>query len=360
MKKVLSYLLLSALNLFFYSCIGNSDVLSLDVKEVDYLNKSQITIDGEKLDWNIEGSIEMAIRDSLLMFVGEDVDGFLKVFSLNSFNQIGKFCLKGRAKNEFIQAVSLTEQTYVNKGNIIYPLVNIPAFELKEINVTESLRKQSTVVSSVTECSSKGEFILLDDDVNKRFESRLFQNSIEMKRRDIPVSYFLCDGKKEKTVRVFNRIMKIEDETDIYVPYVAQMSKHPDRNLIVEVHSGIDYIFYFDIDKKEHFAIHQAGTITYNDYLEYQKVGPLVFSDVAVASDYFFVLYWNGEYSKSFDKSERKPELILFDWEGNFINSVKLNQQIHSIEYDERNKVLYGINRIDETLYRFDVKHLIP
>ena len=359
MRISFSFFFLLSLFISISSCIRRSDALALDVKEVDYLNKSDMILVGNQLDWNIEGSYEMAIMDSLLMFVGTDVQGMLKVFSLNSQKQVGNFCLKGRAKNEFIEAASLTEQTYTDHGNIYYPIVNFPNNELKVINISESIKKHATVVTSVTECTSLGEFVLLDNDASKTFECRLVQNPVELKKREVPASYWVCNEDKQKRVRVFNRKMRIDDEHDIYIPYTGQLSKHPDRNLVVEVHSGIDYIFFFDFDAKKNFAIHQQGTISFNDLLTHKSVEPHMFSDVAVAKDYFFVLYWNGDYSNGFERKERKPELFVFDWDGNFLSGAKLDQRVMSIEYDENNKTLYGINRTTESLYKFDVKPLI-
>lgn len=50
------------------------------------------------------------------------------------------------------------------------------------------------------------------------------------------------------------------------------------------------------------------------------------------------------------------PEILVFDWDGNFVNRLKLDRPIITFAVSERNKELYAVSFLDEDinkLYRF-------
>ena len=59
------------------------------------------------------------------------------------------------------------------------------------------------------------------------------------------------------------------------------------------------------------------------------------------------------------DKMKRKAELIIFDWNGNYIENIKLDRRLASIGFDETNKKLFGLTFTEE-LYEYDLSTLLP
>lgn len=355
MKPFLLFVLFAQLP--FSWSMGKSKNLLLDVKEVDYLGKSRTTLVGKQLDWEVLGADDMIIQDSLLMFVTSDVNAQLKVFNLNTQKQVGGFCLKGRARNEFLQVVDLSRQTYVKDGDIYYPLVDPENNELKEVNVSESIRRQSTVVTSVSECRFPDTFVLLDNDINKRFVCSYYINTDVMDIKSIPVTHYIKTGDNVDVINVYGGKMKLEDKHSAITPYAGNLYKHPDRNLVVKVHAGMDYLFFFDFDRNKNFAVHQKGAVSFDDILPQNKDGKITFSDVALAKDCIFILYFDTPENRNLAKTDerRKPELLVFDWDGNFLWSAKFEKYINRIAYDEKNRILYGVNSILEELYSFSL-----
>lgn len=356
MKPFLLFVLFAQLP--FSCCMSKNKNLLLDVKEVDYLGKSRTTLAGNQLDWEVLGADDMIIQDSLLMFVTSDVKGQLKVFNLNTQKQVGSLCLKGRARNEFLQVVDLSKQTYVKDGDIYYPLMDPYNNELKEVNVSESIRRQSTVVTSVSECRFPDTFVLLDNDINKRFVCSYYINTDIMDIKSIPVTHYIKTGDNVEVVNVYGGKMKLEDNHSAMTPYAGNLYKHPDRNLVVKVHAGMDYLFFFDFDRNKNFAVHQKGAVSFDDILP-QDVRT-TFSDVAVTRDCIFILYFDTPENKNLAKTDerRKPELLVFDWDGNFLWSAKFEKYINRIAYDEKNRILYGINSILDEMYFFNLDEI--
>lgn len=356
MKPFLLFVLFAQLP--FSCCMSKNKNLLLDVKEVDYLGKSRTTLAGNQLDWEVLGADDMIIQDSLLMFVTSDVKGQLKVFNLNKQKQVGSLCLKGRARNEFLQVVDLSKQTYVKDGDIYYPLMDPYNNELKEVNVSESIRRQSTVVTNVSECRFPDTFVLLDNDINKRFVCSYYINTDVMDIKSIPVTHYIKTGDNVEVVNVYGGKMKLEDNHSAMTPYAGNLYKHPDRNLVIKVHAGMDYLFFFDFDRNKNFAVHQKGAVSFDDILP-QDVRT-TFSDVAVTRDCIFILYFDTPENRNLAKTDerRKPELLVFDWDGNFLWSAKFEKYINRIAYDEKNRILYGINSILDEMYFFNLDEI--
>lgn len=353
MKPFLLFVLFSQLPLSW--CMGKNKNLLLDVKEIDYLGKSCTTLVGNQLDWEVLGASDMIIQDSLLMFITSDVKGQLKVFNLNTQKQVGGFCLKGRARNEFLQVMDQSRQTYVKDGDIYYPLMDPYNNELKEVNVSESIRRQSTIVASVSECRFPDTFVLLDNDINKRFVCSYYVEPDVMDIKSIPVTHYVKTGDNVQVINVYGGKMKLEDKHSAIEPYAGNLYKHPDRNLVVKVHGGMDYLFFFDFDRNKNFAVHQKGAVSFDDILP--KDERITFSDVALARDCILILYFDTPENRNRTTSDERlnPELLVFDWDGNFLWSAKFAKSINRIAYDEKNRILYGMDSTLEELYSFSL-----
>ena len=108
-----------------------------------------------------------------------------------------------------------------------------------------------------------------------------------------PEIYALVENGVENEINVFPKRMKGADDRLMFAPYGGAMFKHPGRNIVAQLMSGMDYIIFFDFEKNKHFAIHQKGTPSFDD--EYPSLGrdQMFFTDAAVSDDYLFALYWN-------------------------------------------------------------------
>ena len=88
--------------LFVLSCGKEKSRLLIDVREVDFVNKSDVTLKGVplKADWPIDIR-DICVCDSfLLVETGEKIN-LLYVYS-DELELKGRFCSVGRARNEFL------------------------------------------------------------------------------------------------------------------------------------------------------------------------------------------------------------------------------------------------------------------
>lgn len=360
-KYCLLFVLLSLLTI---SCKKDPSIKTT-VKEVDFLNNTQDKVlEGILVD-SILGSSNIVIFDTLMMVQTSDPEGQIKVYSTRTLNLLGSFCKKGRARNEMNRLIVSTEQAYYKDGHVILVAVDVPNI-FKEIDITASLNSGSTVVISTQECMSlnDGEFMILGNDYNTRYE--FYRNVYENQTRNgenkrVPSRYYLYKEGKRKELKFFSSVMKSEVRTSFL--YIGNLYKHPSKNIVVQSFERLDYLLFMDFDSTKKFAVHNNGSLTFNDVFVRPTISRpddlLHFTDGASSSDYLMFLYWQGDYTRKQNKDRSNPEILVFDWDGNYITGFKLGNYVRSIEYDELHKKLYGLDA-DERLFAFDLNNILP
>src|SRR5574344_329187 len=130
--------------LMFFSCANREKHLLLDVRDIDYRNKTDFVLDGKLTDIEAIGMEDIIFCDSFLLVATSDPDGMIKVFNPTSFEEVARLCKKGRARNEFISMSVLYNRQYVKDGKTMIPVVN-NGYMLEELDFTSSMQQNSTV-----------------------------------------------------------------------------------------------------------------------------------------------------------------------------------------------------------------------
>ena len=365
-----------------------------EVHEVDYRNKSDITLKGTEVEaeWPLEMRA-IAVCDSFLLVKSGDNEHILYVYS-DDLKLKGRFGCIGRARNEFLTTTVQWSSAQIlrnEQGDAMIPLVDMQQ-GTKLLDLQKSLEAQSTVIAAqndflgrhiveYTDPDYPGRVVMstvvrnqyLDNDINHRFcFFHPITDGYEDKVYTEPVFAITLDTARVKEIRMLSRFEAKDSEyTNGF------MIKHPSRNIAVQVLHILDYILFFDLDNDRAFAIHQPGSPTFDDDLpaiEFMDIknadGTMTytsnrvpcFRDLAATESFFMVTYYNCDYCHNqtdvSDIEQAAPELLFFDWDGNFLKSFKLDTHVDDITYDEKNQILYGMDAANDRILRFDLKNL--
>ena len=380
--------------LLVLSCVNRKSRLLFEVHEVDYRNKSDITLNGTEVEaeWPLEMRA-IAVCDSFLLVKSGDNEHILYVYS-DDLKLKGGFGCIGRARNEFLSTSVqwFSAQILRNEhGDAMIPLVDMQQ-GTKLLDLQKSLEAQSTVIAAQNDFlgrhtfeyynkSFDGRVVMstvvrtqyLDNDINHRFSFfHPITEGYEDKVYTEPVFAITLDTARVKEIKMLSRFEAKDSEyTNGF------MIKHPSRNIAVQVLHIMDYILFFDLDNDRAFAIHQPGSPTFDDdlpaieytYTEnadgtttYIDTRVHCFRNLAATESFFMVTYYNCDYCHNqtdvSDIEQAAPELLFFDWDGNFLKSVRLDSHVDDITYDEKNQVLYGMDAANDRILRFDLKNL--
>lgn len=353
-QHVLSLLLVSV---SITSCgIRNTDI-DTEVKEVDFLNKTETTIKGDKIK-QLVGAKKIDIIDTLLIITTTLPEGQLEVYNTNTLELLGSFCKKGRARNEIIRLIDVN-QTFISEGHLIATVYD-DAYRLYEVDLTESIEKGSTIMRNIYESSRiMANTFLLGDDFNYRFEYTENDDFLGKGRKKIFSSYKIFNGNREEELKFFKSPMRVDNEKKINFPYVSTMIKHPNKNIVAGLFVHMDYLLFLNFDDNINYAVHQTGSLSFNDTYSDEEPWALHFTGCAPSSKYLMILYRNGDYTHdTMDGNYHIQELLIFDWEGNYITGAKMDRFVNRICYDEKHNCLYALN-YEEELYRYDLAEII-
>jgi len=332
------------------------------------------------------GVSDLALCDSFFIVMFYNGGPLMNVYSLE-WDLLGRFCYKGRAKNEFLDVPRMfSRQTLKGEnGNILIPLKE-GNYNIKVLDLQQSLRSQKTTIvmektfMPSTMAKSGGEkgyyllprtfdFVYLNNDINQIFRanSMLIDHDGSLYGKDYEV---MDDSIQQK---YFKMLSSDYPEDGDYV--CGQLHKHPSRNLIIEPFTYMDYILFFDLDNDTIFAIHQKGSLSFDDELspvvystvkdldgfdEIMDTRPGHFGGFAATESFFMVYYGAGDYTiNQPDPVNGAPELLFFDWDGNFLKSVMMDVGVGDIVYDEKSQTLYGLDYSNECVLGFDLSAVV-
>lgn len=341
------------------SCKNNKDPVQMEVFETDFIGKSELTLEGTDTGLEIMGVKDICVCDSLLIAFTKNPESQIQVYRMSDMHLVAKLCPRGRAGNEMTDPNGLSGQFYYRKGNLILPVIDNYQL-LKEINITKSISNMNTVVETKTDCMPlmQGNFVLIDDDIDNRFEFHSDQID-EIYADQISYPMFIIRKKnKEQKINLYNKLM---DSPSLHYSagfYYGTVYKSPVRNMIIQPLQYMDYIMFFDLDNDKRFAIHQKGTMCIGDKAPDEARIHLL-NYLAISNKYFIVNHKFHD-AESMPKDKSPYELLIFDWDGNFINSARLDHKVSRIAFDEKSNILYGIGLSEEKMYKYDMSKLLP
>ena len=357
MKKQISIVLSFCCILILGSC-HKGDKISVPTIDLDFTNKSQTTIDGVAVGLESAGLYSIYLKDSLFVVHVALNDHYLDLYKYPSFEHITNICTKGRARNEFANdPQNPAAQLYYSGYDIIIPLVDDES-HIREINLSKSIEDGIAKVVSYNDCMdfNTGRCAVLNEGPGHLFCNIFCEyDEMDLRKSKAPRYEYLVDGKVEKEIKIFPSLCRVDEPAAISAAYSGSMRKHPHKDVIIQPMQNMDYILFFDLENDKYFAIHQAGSSTYNDNV-IALDDELHFTDAKTTDDCFMVLYWNGKQNVGLQsQSQRRPELMVFNWSGDFLGSVILGERVVDIEYDDVNKVLIGKHANNDKVYCFDL-----
>lgn len=342
----------------------------IQVRETDYLNKSQELLKGVPVDMDMPLLTYGVINcDSLNILMTQDPRGYMFVYS-DDWKLLGTFCHQGRAQYEFVDRPSLIKnQVLLGKDNhLLLPLQDATC--IKVVDVTASLLSNKVIISetrdyvpytdidimigdNIAKMRSRNKYIFLDNDIYKTLElTEGFSFEFGESTAEYKIRHDTAYVEVPQMLKDMEKLAGPQPEDK----FQREFFKHPSRNLIIEPFMAMDYIMFYDLDNNSSFAIHQTGSLTWNQdppqVPRFNDQGEVIyyieergcFGDAVATDSYFLVFYFGGDYSMADENQDwPRPELLLFDWDGNFKKSVKLETYIDCATFDEKNKILYGI-----------------
>lgn len=130
----------------------------------------------------------------------------------------------------------------------------------------------------------------------------------------------------------------------------------PNRNKLAMAMVHLAQINILDLETGKLKGIRMSGTESFASLEEVNKPRDLkmYYKNIDVDEHNIYALFIENNAEAIADyESSRSDVVQVFDWEGNYIRKLKLDQNIEHISVDSKNRLLYGVNNEDGVVYRY-------
>lgn len=133
---------------------------------------------------------------------------------------------------------------------------------------------------------------------------------------------------------------------------------NPQKNKIAMGMIMLDQINIVDLNDNNNVCVTTAPRFTWiSEIQDKPNIDMKVFyTTLEITDDYIFALYTNQAFAE-WQKVSKPVEIHIFDWDGNGIARLNINEYLQYFAIDEINRCLYGIDHL-ERFYKYDLAGL--
>lgn len=311
------------------------------------------TLKGEKVNFDSLYFGLMSVSDSLMFFYNPRAKDYqYRCFNVKTGKFICHFFPIGRGANEF-QNVTPIAKVYNENGDIKSLFTAINENKAGVFNITKSLEQKTTVLDTVFDFIWSEKYIKPFTHIFKYNDSTVLAYKPPTKinltghRYSVP-QYLKLNHKTNDTERVYdlyNDPSVVNDKAERLNEnfYASFGLLSPDGRKIAMGMNMLAQINILDIETGELKGIRISETPEF-DYFK-GKLDDLRFyyKHLDVDDRCIYALYADKSYS-DFQKSPESNIINVFDWNGNFLHKLYLNNGTDQIQLDSVNRLLYGLN----------------
>lgn len=288
------------------------------------------------------------LEDKLLIFDNVK-DSLFKVFNLPAIDYLYSYGNLGRGPDEFIfvnfhyiKAIN-NELELVDNGRLKRLMINQYGFTTKKVITLPRLENPINSPQRINDS------IYVADNIFTSDESEHLLINVNMKK---------IIG---KFGRYPNDDLNIKDNVQKYQIYKKFNISSPAGNHFAVFYKYFNRIKIYNSSGDLQKSINLEDCKIQKFSIEHRERNTIYFyTDPFATEKYFYALRINIpgiEYKKNFDTF--RPELLIWDWDGNPTARCILDRPITSFTISEKYREIYGVNSMTESkVYKFDLPEL--
>lgn len=329
--------------------------------DVEYVHEFPQTFtleDGKTLGIDVIGIRDFRIFDSIMVMGTSNPDGIWSFISLPSYQKLGSFLKRGEGPREFMQGPSTSnEATFVReKGSLLAFLYDFQKGKVKEFNISQSLNDGELHLTELEASLPPflSNFIMVDS---------VTYFTKEIGNRDTQQLRFIYKNGENISLPLLDKLNQpaLREGGDFNI--LATNTKFSDvKNRFVEAPTGLNYINLYSLDSSIEKTICIGEELS--DIFKIQDVWPqwdrkYVFVNNQAFDDFFGVIYVNESFKDYETIKKQLPSIMLFDWEGNPLAELKMENHFTHFDIDFRSQELYTFDIHSDEFLKFDIKDVL-
>lgn len=344
------------------SCVSDQNFQGHLQSYID--NAEEMSIPYSTIDMDGIYSPYVNVLDSIAIFYRTKEGKAFEIVQLSTHTQIGSFCSLGHGHEEYTVLSPIT-QIYENMNDKKTILFAPNESKLLIWNISESIRKGSTIYESVIPYSWKDKFpvafinqVMIGKDSVLLYLPSLRVSSNNQLTDQCYQIRTLNSNSLIREIKIFDH--PIDNKSSRVLPETflgAYFSLKPDRSMFVEAMTWLPQINIIDI-KTGKITGHRMKDIQEEDvFLTNMENALCCYTRVVSDNNYIFAL-WSGTPRKELHTALGYNIIHVFDWEGKLEKKIRLANPINELIIDSVNGDLYGWNIDEQRLYKYDLTSL--
>lgn len=349
----------------FVSCkkdLAQSITIKDIVKEISYVKEfpNSYTLKNKKTpDIKQLGMNDFKVYDSLLIVSKKSSTKFLSFYSLPNYRKLGDFLNKGRGPFEVAYPPDFINKETVckEKGTQYMYIFSGLNGRLTKMNIDKSIDFGKAEYELVRDSLSNSIFVCIPMD-----STHIFIRKIE--DRNTRINRYILKEKTKKTTPLLDKLnlLYVEEGEDFnilgtYIKYNRKNKK------FVEMSISMNYIMLYKLNDDLPKVIcveEQLRTLkTVQRVYRINRLEQL--KGLRSFDDFFGVIYSKGaKVYNEFNPKNIRASILLFNWNGEPLAKLKLDEEITSFDIDFQNDVLYTFKYYEEnSFYKYDIKDVL-
>ncbi|MGL5682160.1 MAG: BF3164 family lipoprotein [Marinifilaceae bacterium] len=351
--------------IFFCSVLG---IVSCNSDKFYTPNKIKLsTIDsvgpmlyGEIISKPVNGIFKIDFVDSYLVCITRNNQHFVTLIDTDRDSCHINFCSLGKARNEFINVNSFKQYDLNEKGERILYFAN-SSKQIKSFNLTQSVKEGRTICDT-THNIDINNFVPFYNNNQAIFKRKnlTYYISLNNPTKFYSPEFIIGNQAKDSIYNIFPKVVTSRNSPTITLDfYESYTQMKPDKTKVVDALICMDYITILDLTTQTSIGI-QTNTnasfaklqdIHIEDCITILNMGV---RDLFVTDKHILTLY---DSRTVYDGQEKvkpyAPQLIIYDWEGNYVKHYSLNEPLKGCAYDVDKNILYGFDS-EENIYKYE------
>jgi hypothetical protein len=319
-----------------------------DIKVISF--EKQRAVSGEHLNIDSIGVNGVTVLGKYLVMNIYGDPHLTQIYDLKTLDLVGNFLIKGQGPDDF-GYISVIKEEYPHLWVQDWVYKNIQAINIEDLIANKQAAVKKIRYDSIVE------------PVNAFYvnDTCLLIKSYDVKSFDINGALYYCYYNPENGVLSHETAMYNYPVTgDILQTKMTALADcmKPDGSKVASISGVLDQVDILDMHHPEKSI--SATTTNHRYSYAYIKntrsddMQTSYFSYPDCSDELIFALYENNN-----TKDANNIELHIIDCEGNPVYKLRLDQKIETFSIDFDNGFMYGISKVEEKLYRYDIKDIL-
>jgi hypothetical protein len=296
------------------------------------------------------GGTGLHIIDTLLLVQRqhENPSYYWEIYNLNSLKHVKSILRHGRGPSEVLFVNYAGQHEKINGEEWMF-FSDVNSAKFLKINLTESVHSGKDIVELMSPIDPvKSPYFAIDND------ALLY---CEYDQEDGNIRLMTCDRSLKNPSMLKEICQNVTPDDSWKLVHYIGYSENNNKVCIAPYY--VDHIQIIDLESNKDMVLSTAKsdnwpTVREQDFTDLT----LFYSGIRTTDDYIFTLYYDKKISEMVN-SPKETEIHVFDWDGDAVARLCFEDHIASFAVDMKNKVLYGINHMEQ-IYAYNVEPYLP